>query len=112
VVLRRQAGGQRVAGNDRLAPDRALGGGIDVSRQALRSVRHAFEAGEARDIDDIGAAVALHHVHTEQIDAERRSAASRDVLQLGSERERLARVSSGVRAGRTRRTPKRSLPIE
>src|SRR6266550_8137609 len=85
----------RVAGNDRLAARHPLGGRVDVAREAPGTVRHAFEAREARDVDDIRAAFALHDIEPEEVDSERQSAASRDVLELGSEGERVTPLFVG-----------------
>src|SRR5256886_11559576 len=84
-----------LAGNDRLAAHGALGGRVDVAREAPGTVRHALEAREARDVDDIRAAFALHDVEPEEIDSECRSATSRDVLELGSEGERVTPLFLG-----------------
>src|SRR6266550_4712595 len=66
-----------------------------MAREAPGTVRHALEAREARDVDDIRAAFALHDVEPEEIDSECRSATSRDVLELGSEGERLTPLFLG-----------------
>src|SRR6059058_5363764 len=51
-----------------------------VESESPGTVRHALEAREARDVDDIWAALALHDIEPEEVDSERRSAASGDVL--------------------------------
>ena len=88
-------GGQQLGGHDRLAPGRTLGGRVDVLREAQRSIRHALEAGEARHVDHVRAAIALHDVHAEEVDAERRPAASRQGRQLGRGCKRAALLLVG-----------------
>src|SRR6266567_4490658 len=61
--------------------------GVVVSAWRTRS---KVEPRNARDVDDIGAAFALHDIEPEEVDSERRSAASRDVLELGREGKRVA----------------------
>src|SRR5207247_7480196 len=95
AVSGRGLDGERVAENDRLAAHGALSGRVDVAREAPGTVRNALEAREARDVDDIRAAFALHDVEPEEIDSECRSATSRDVLELGSEGERLTPLFLG-----------------
>ena len=91
-----RARGQGLRGDDRLAAGRAPGGLVDVPRHTPGGVRYALEAGEARHVDDIRVAAAFHDIDAEQVDPERRPAASRDLHKLRRERARAAVVVGGA----------------
>src|SRR5207247_9054921 len=74
--------GWRPGRPNRLAASRALGGRVDVPRQAGWSVGHPVEARQAPHVDDGGLTTALPDVHAEEVDAEGRPAPSGDVREL------------------------------
>src|SRR5207245_6002259 len=69
--------------------------GGDIVSEAPRRAGHAPETREALHVDHVGSSTALHDVHAEQVDAERRAATTGEVRELAGEgKQRALRLAA------------------